>query len=236
MAFASVGTLGTGSSSSGGTSVAITTSATAEAGNLVVLIVALDNHSTSDQQTTEISSISDSGSNSWTKAGEYCNGQFAANDGATVSVWFSKLTTQIASGGTITATLANSKTYKCLTAWEFTVGSGTIQTAGTLQTEAVDSGDPGSMALSGLTSKEYLFVRGTAVKTSGGGTPFFTPTASHTEFTEVGAANEMAAVGEFRILTGTGDTSNPSNTGSWHNASVFFALEEASNNGFFAFF
>ena len=234
MAFASVGTLGTGSSSSGGTSVAITTSATAEAGNLVVLIVALDNHSTSDQQTTEISSISDSGSNTWTKAGEYCNGQGAANAGATVSVWFSKLTTQIASGGTITATLANSKTYKCLTAWEFTVGSGTIQTAGTLQVEAVDSGDTGSMAISGLTSKEYLFVRGVASEE--GSIQMFTPTASHTEFTEVDAADNMAATGEFRILTGTGDTSNPLQNSTFDNVSVFFALEEASNNGFFAFF
>src|SRR3990167_3691155 len=136
MSWASVGTLGAGNSISAGTTVAITTSATAEAGNFVLVTVALDNTGTTDSDFSEVSSITDSaGGNTWTKCAEYTNGQGSAAAGVTISAWRSILTNQIASGGTITANLANSVTSKALSAWEFTLGAGsTVSIAGSVQT------------------------------------------------------------------------------------------------------
>lgn len=238
MAFASVGTLGTGNSAASGTTVSITTSAAAEAGNLAVVIVGTDNTQTTDGQTSEISSITDSvGGNTWTKGGEFCNGGGAAAAGATVSVWFSKLTNQINSGGAITATLGTARIAKSLTAWEFTVGaSNTVSVAtGSLQTLANDGADPGSMTISGLASKQYLFIRASAQESNDTGAR--TATASYTLFSgaigdDGSGPGSMLTCGEFRILTGTGDTSNityPAVGGTQDTASVYFALEEVSS-------
>src|ERR1041384_4789690 len=102
MAFASLNTLGSNQNKTSGNSIAVTTTAAAESGHLVVVIVAIDNTGTGDGDNSEVNSISDSaGGNTWTKAREFTNGQGAANAGATVSVWFSVLTNQINSGGTI---------------------------------------------------------------------------------------------------------------------------------------
>jgi hypothetical protein len=88
--------------------MALTTSAVAEAANVVVLVVAVDNNATVDGDEGAVSSVTDSaGGNTWTKAREFCNSQAALQAGATISVWFSKLTNQIASGGTITANFTN---------------------------------------------------------------------------------------------------------------------------------
>lgn len=240
MAFASVGTLGTGNSASSGTTVVITTSAAAESGNLVVVIVGKDNVQTTDGQTSEISSITDSaGGNTWTKAVEFCNGQGAADAGAVCSAWFSKITNTIASGGSITATLSSSKVSKSLTAWELTVGAGnTISVAGTPQTLANDGADPGSQTISGLASKQYLVIRGAVKETNDAGAA--TATAGYTLFSDAIAddgteTGSIRTSGEFRILTGTGDTSDitlPSGSGSSDAASVYFALEEVSASSY----
>src|SRR3989304_7222955 len=135
MAWTSVGSIGGAQHTGSQNTVVMTTNATAVAGSVVVISVAIDNTSTTDGNTTEVSSITDSvGGNTWTKAREFCNSQGAAASGATVSVWYSKLTNTIPSGGTITAILANSVTAKAISAWEFSVAAGaTISVAGTPQ-------------------------------------------------------------------------------------------------------
>lgn len=233
MAFSSVATIGTGNSTVNDTSLLLTTTAACEVGSLVALIIALNNTQTTDGVTDEISSISDTNGNTWQRftGAEYCNGQGGVDVGATVSVWYSIITTAMAVAAVITITLANSKARKCVSGWEFTLDAGsTVAIAGTLQTLANDAVDPGAMALSGLPSKEYLFFRGTASET--GDNTAVTVTTNYTLITRaeadtgVGAANEqMSAFGEFRILTGTGSTSNPTYVSADH-ASVFFALEE----------
>ena len=219
----SIGTLGTGGSNTSNTTLVLTTSAAAEAGNVVILTIAKDNVSTTDGNTTEVSSVADSSSNTWTKLREFCNGQGGANLGAVVSVWQCKVSTTIASGGTITATFASAITAKAMSAWEFQT-TGTLEIAGTPVDLANDAADAGSMAISGLASGEYLFFRGIAFEDTGS----FTPTASFTAITAaagggVGGAS-MQVQGEFIILTGTGATSDPSNN-SKDQAAVFFALK-----------
>ena len=114
---------------------------------------------------------------------------------------------------------------------EFTVAAGNaLDVAGTPQDLANDGVDPGSMTISGLTSGEYLFVRSTASERDA---TTWTPTTNYTTSncdttTGGGSAANMNICGEFRVLTGTGDTSDPTGT-AVDNASIFIAFKEAAN-------
>ncbi len=243
MAFTSAATIGTASSTSAGTSLALVTSAQCPAGNLVILTIALDNTQTTDGQTSEVTSISDPNGNTWTKLGEYCNGQTTAGAGAVISVWRSVLANTIAAGASITATFANSITAKGVSGWQWTLAANkTVQIAGSLQARADDDADPGSLSISGLSSKEYLFFRATAVEF--GGVNNFTATTNFTKIDYAYSAGSgsagMTPIGEFRILTATSSSSDLA-VGNYDSASIFFALEEiaaaaASTGNFFPFF
>ena len=228
MAFASVGTLGKVSDTSAGTSIVLTTAAAAEAGNIVIVVVAKDNVSTTDGNTNEITSVTDSATgNTWTKAREFCNGQGAANAGATVAVYYSRITNQIALGGTITANFSDSRTASAISAWEFSGNA--ISVDGTPVDLANDAAGPGSMALAGLTNASHIFFRGIAVEV--GAMVGLTPTVGYTaiEFVSggVGAAG-MGCDGEFIIATATGHTSAPSgDTGD--QAAVFIGFIESGS-------
>jgi hypothetical protein len=222
--------LGSANDKTAGASIAMTTSAVAAAGKLVIVLVALDNTQTTDGNTSEVSSISDSaGGNIWTKARGFCNGQAGAAAGATVSAWKSVLTNQIASGGTITANFANTVTASAVTADLFSIGAGNIVVVeGTPADLANDAADPGSQTLSSLTSREYLFIRAIAAESSTA--TDITATTNYTKFapnTTAGSssATNMGVRGESRILTGTGDSSDPT-LFSADCASVYFALRE----------
>lgn len=220
-----------GKSTSSGTTVTGTAGLAAAVGTVVVAVVATDNTQTTDGNTSEVASITDPRSNTWTKAREFCNGQGFANAGATVAIFYCKVTTQIETSDTITVTLANTHTAKCFSADLFTV-SGTISVAGTADL-ANDGADPGSMTISSLASKEYLFVRGIASE-SNDASPY-TATANYTQFsadqvadTGVSAAS-MSVHCEWRILTGTGDTSDPTLFSADH-ASAYVALLATPSN------
>ena len=229
MAFASVGTLGATSDIAAGTSITHAVTATAATGSIVVVVVAKDNASTSDGNTNEITSVTDTVGNTYTKAREFCNGQGAANAGATVAVFYSRLGAQIGPledpASTITANFSDSRTASAISVWNF---SGTAITLAGGADLANDGEEPGSMSVSGMASAQYLFVRGIAVETA----PIIglTPTTSYTALTEaaggIGAAG-LAIQGEWRILTATGDTSDPLGEVA-DNASVFVAFKEAA--------
>ncbi len=232
-AITSVGTLTAtpGVSASSSASVAATTSAQCDAGNICMCWIAFDNITTTDTNSTNLSSVTDSGSNTWTIAREFTNGNGTAATGATAALAFTKATTNIASSGTITANFSGSIVAKAISCWEFAVDSGnSIRVAGTPQDLASDAdADPDSMAISGLSSKEYLFVRVLAKEYRGAS---FTVTASFTEITEGTAdggsgSDSMSAAGEFQILTGTGATSDPTIGGNaGDEANMFIAFEE----------
>lgn len=234
MAFTSDGTLGATNEKTSDTTITLTLGANAEAGRLVVVLISADNQASADAETSEVSSVSDSaGGNTWTKIGEYCNAQGAADAGCTIAAFFSVLTNQINSGGTITGNLANSKQSKAISAWKWSIGAGnTVQLAGTLQTVADDGpGNASALSLSGLSNIERLYIRALANESSSA--TDITATASYTRFTADqttggGAATNMGIRGEWRILTGTGDTSDP-NFASGDQASIFRALEEVAS-------
>lgn len=226
---------GGGSSKSSGTTLGINAWNTISGisppnqNDVVILSIALDNTQTTDGQTSEVSSIDDPRSNTWTKLGEYCNGQGGAASGATVSVWKTKATTAYQQNDAITVNFANTITAKAGRFQCFTVGSGNdIQLAGTLQTRADDGADPGSMSTSSLSSKEYLHFRASAregTSTNGTASTNFTRIVSVAGTSGGGGASNMSAWAEYRINTTTGETSDPT-VASADTASVFMALEE----------
>src|SRR5574341_277940 len=210
-----------------------------EAGNVAVVTCAADNVSGSGN-TNDHGDVTDSASNSWTKAYEFTEGTGGSGGGATVSVHYSKLATQLSSGsGTITCNFNTAVTDKAMhLVQEFTIGAGNVvSVAGTPQGAESDGGDAPSQTISGLTSQEYLFVRGigaesnavlSMTKTASYNNPD-DPTDSCNGTTGGGEASDMAACSEWRILSGTGDTSDPTLVDTSNdNASVYVALLEAA--------
>jgi hypothetical protein len=192
----------------------ITTTANLTAGNLAVLVVAADNLTTTDGNNNEHTSVTDSGGNVWTKRTEFTNGQGAAAGGATVSIWTARITTTVNSGGTVTANFSGNLTARALTGWQFSfTGPVAFSVAGST-TLANDALDPGNMTIGSLTSREYLWIRAAALEKDA---TAWTVSTNYTTFTNVsstgaGAATNMGARGEFRIFTGTTDSSNPTET------------------------
>ena len=233
MAFASIGNAGNATTKS------VTDpwspspfSGTVSAGNLVVAIVAVDNIQTTDGNSNTVVGITDStGSNTWTKAREFTNGQGGAAAGACVAIFYSVLTSSLSSSNTVTVDFSGLPTNAAaITFWEFSKGAGTTISVNGSGDLANDGADPGNITISGLSSKQYLFVRGIAAEQSIGSP--FTNTASYTAFvsngtTGGGGASNMTVFGEWRILTGTGDSSDPSISASSDCASTFVALSES---------
>ena len=234
----SVGTLGSNQSKTANkSSMSMTTSAAAEASNMVVLVVTCDNNQTTDGDEGMVSGVTDSaGGNTWTKGKEFTNGQGTAQTGATVSLWFSKLTNQINSGGTITAALTNNTTRDAcgISAWEFTIGAGNVVTVEATNTLANDGADFGSLNAT-TSNAEFLRIRAGAVEMGDAADFDVTPTTNWTEMTQngtsgAGSATNMQVWGEFRISTGTSDASDPTHNTFPANdkASVYVALKEAA--------
>lgn len=238
MAIADAGDLGTGGSTSSGTTLAFSPAATLEAGNVGILAIGFDNASGNDGDNDEIQSVTDSVGNTWTKLAEFANGQGSAGAGAVIALWRTKATTNLTSAGTVTVTFKNTITAKSATLREFTVASGkTLAVAATsLATLAVDNGAVGSVTSppsGSLSNKEYLFYRATA---SERGTLTWTATANYTKLTQgvadTGTNNtSLATNGEFRVVTATTETSNPSGSQSVDHASLMVALEEVDVGG-----
>ena len=150
-AISSVTFSGSAVSDASSTTVTVTPAANLTAGKLVVVASMSDNNDTADGATT-FHSISDSKSNTWTRVSEYTETDGAADDGSTVSIFATKITTQIDTTDTITLTLGTAKTDKIITVTEATLGAGTgwvIEQVGVGQAAI-------SASVSSLPSREYF--------------------------------------------------------------------------------
>jgi hypothetical protein len=203
------------------------------AGTVLVLVCASDNLTTSTGVTTDVTSVYDSGgSNTWIKGIEYSRGGTVAG-GATVSIWYSLITTTLASSANVSAEWSSAPAARAMTLNKYTIAAGsTISVEGTPQ-GATGALDPPSMTISGLTSGEYLFIRGIAGETND--VDQITVTSGYDVFSGSqtsggGAASNMAVRGEYIIYTGTSQTSNPTWV-SADNADGFFALLETLATG-----
>lgn len=233
MAIASKGTMGTGASSTSNASYSMTTATTTLAvGDVAILTSISDNTTTVDGDNSEVTSVTDSAGNRWTKLGEYTNspGGVAA-DGVTCSVWMTKCTAQLNTGGTITINFNGNRTDKCCSAFAYTVAAGKVlNRAAPLVTSEVNAANGfGSSAFSGLVSQQRLYYRGLGKEANS--TTDITVSGSFTLISMTRSRNNAAAVivrGEFRINTSTGETSNPTLAVSGDTAGLFFALDEVT--------
>lgn len=239
MAFASVGSAGSGSSKTANqSSTALTTSATIEAGNLAVLMIAVDNNASTDGDEGAVSSVTDSaGGNTWSKALEFCFADTASQAGSTCSVWYCVLATQLSSGGTVTANYTNNTSRDAMgwQIWEFTKGASTTVAVEATNTQASDGTDPAS--LDAITANiECLRIRAVSVEGASDGqqSNITTNTTSWTNIPRAGttggsATSNQTISGEFHISTGTGDASDPTyQIAGGDRASCYVAFKEVA--------
>lgn len=237
MAFVSVGSFLSLRNKLSASSILLNPNAALEAGNIGILVIATDNLAAADGNTNDHTSVTDSVGNTWVKRREFTNGQGAAKAGATISIWSTRATTTLPPTGLITVTFSAAIAAKAFSGWKFTAPNDVEVAA--VGDRADDGVDPGSIALSGLASQEYLWFRGIAGETPN--TTQITPTASYTAISANqtsggGAASNMGVRGEFRIVVATAQTSDPTWVAADH-ASVFLALREvAAGQTFFQSF
>lgn len=129
MAFSLLGSLGASSDKTANQtsiSVSLGGSASAAAGSLVVVAVAVDNNSATDGDEGAITSVTDSVGNTYSKAREYTNAQGGLQFGATISVWYSVLTTTLPNNAQITANFSNaaSRDAAAMAAYNYGLGAG----------------------------------------------------------------------------------------------------------------
>jgi hypothetical protein len=233
VAFGSIGTLGTGASSSSGTSYSFTTvTNTLASGDFGILVSSMNNTSSADGDNNENNSVS-GGTGTWTKLGEYGNCNGAAGSGVVVAVWLFEASATLSTGTTITVGFGAAHVNKTCSFWGFTKAAGTTvaissEPAPNPITSQVDAAnDFGSSTFSGLNSLARLYFRGLAKRANS--VTDITPSASFTGITPQRSGNVAAARlvrGEFRINTSTGETSNPTQATSGDTAGLFFALVE----------
>jgi hypothetical protein len=181
---------------------------------VLVLIIGKDNNGTADGDNSDVTSVYQGQTNiTFTKAVEFTNANGSAQAGACVSIWYRRVN-QFVGGTNITANYAGSSNNdkSAMALLEFSIDPGSVLGVASTATLANDAADPGSLGLSGLPSREYLFIRGIAAESNS--TTALTNTASWTvgpaDTTSGGAsAANMAIRCEYRVLTGTGATSDP---------------------------
>lgn len=196
-------------------------------GRVLICAVACDNVQTTDGNSNLVASVVGSYSGIFTKIGEYTNGEGGAGEGITVSVWARKVLTSITGGAdTITVTLNNAVTARAAYVSIFH-SSTQLLSVGLVQGSANDV-DPAPMTMSGLSNREWLFLRVDATERESLGYVNSTNYASlGTITTSGGASDSNVSIGaEYRIATTTGDTTDPT-TGSPQSASLYIALSDA---------
>lgn len=234
MAFADAGGLGTANSNTSGTTLVITTTQTANVGDLIVVGSAWDNTSTGDTDRSEHLKVTDSAGNVYTIVKSVENAQAAAAAGAHALLAICVVKTQLSSGGTITVTSDTSRTAKAASANLFTISSSEVAVAD-CEIGLHDAADPGALTLptsfTTLRSREYLEIYVLAAE--GPNTDAYTWDSNQTQMTDDGSAGSMHLRWSYRIATLTTDTVDvTSTTADRDYAAIFAALFEYEPFGF----
>ncbi len=207
-AFSAVTARGEASEEVNDSSISVSPSANLTVGKIIVVSATTDNAATADGAST-LHSISDTRSNTWIKVFEETETDGAANDGATVSLWWTKVTTQIGTGDSVTLTTASNRTAKIIGLTEVTVTAGNTvasTTGYTGNTHYAAAGSNPSHVLSGLTSRAYF-----EVGTSGAeGTDQAKTPTNLTEMYDTRSGTSASTSVSYhvatRLQTATGDT------------------------------
>jgi hypothetical protein len=211
-------------------------SANVAAGKVAFAIIAKDNTSTVDGNNNEVTSVVDNQGNIWEKQAEFTNGQGSAGTGATISLWKSKITTALSGANNLTFNFP-SCTAKAVIACSFAVAAGNdLQLAAAPVTLAADAAGSQNLSISGLPSKQYLFIRLGAFEGPLSGAGFGT-SSGHTYAslgqlgTSGGSANtNMSLVTAYTIATATGSNASVQ-CGTVDQANLYLAFEEYTPGG-----
>lgn len=206
---------------------------TIAAGNLFVVCVATDNIGAgADGDNGDIVSVADDAGNTFTKAVIFSNTQAGAANGATTAIYYCLLTNGVTTGTTLTVTFNGSPVAKAMIGQAFTLSLGTsVTTEGSAGTLANDGADAGSITLSSLPSRSYLFIRATASEqaqaagTKSTGYTTFGNGVSTVGTSGGGGASNMELAAEYIIATATSQSSDPS-VGAADAASAMVAFYE----------
>lgn len=235
MAFAAVGNLGSTTEKTSDTSIALTVSATAEVGNLVVVHVGMDNLGTTETETSQLSINDSTGANTWVKVAEMTGTSGAAADGVVGAVFASVLSASLASASaTITVTSTSAVTAKVIGAHEFTTDAAEIAVEDYNATgQHGGTSDEYESTLSGLTSQEYLlihagFSEGFAFYNTqpDQGSGDYTIIYNNIQTTGGSAASNIATCSSYRIATLTTDTITNSYNSARDRCDIYAAIYE----------
>jgi hypothetical protein len=227
MAFSSVGSLHseTDFSSSASWTTANTLTRDLTEGQLGVVWLATDPPLTNtDVYIHRHNSLTDSAGNHWLKAGER-----QSTNGCELSCWFVVAENTLSTSGTFTFGLVAAVTAKAMTGWVYDLDSLAVKVDDTIGSQW-NAADAGSLTLSSLANVEHLFLRGGARENE---STSFTITSNYTAFTAAATTGgsgdtDMGVYGEFRILTGTTDSSDPT-TSAHDQCGLYVALSEVDD-------
>jgi hypothetical protein len=234
MAFSSLGSFASTVDKVSRSSFSFPLGAPLNAGELGVLVIACDNLDPNDGDFGVVTGVTDSAGNVWQKAGEFTNGQGGAGAGATVAIWYTVAAATLLVTDFITITFRAALTAKAVIGHRFAKSPDTIVKLAATAGRADDGVDPGPVSLTGLASREYLFIRGIATESAT--TTSLTATSGWTAIIQAvtsggGSATNIGARGEQLIATRTSVTSDPTLFAADH-ASVLVALYEETASVF----
>jgi len=235
MAITAVGSLGTNGLATSSTTVTLVANAAVLAGDWIVVNVASNNTSTVDGDNSEVSSVTDTRGNPWTKLGEWTNANGAAGSGVTTSLWMTQVSVDIpANDMTITVTYGTARANKAISAHAFRsdLFSGPYRFQNAITPDDTDSSNNfGSVSQLGVTPEvQVIYFRGLGKQANT--TTQLTPTSGYTAITNARSSNVAAArcaYGEFIIQDSTGQTSDPTLAVSGNTAGVFVAIAEGTD-------
>jgi len=226
---------GGATTNAGGTSFSVAPSTSIPANSGVLLVINRDNYGTTDGDLGEVTGVTDTQGNTWTKFKEMTNGQGAAAAGAMISVWGCRPS---GTYGTTSATITFGTAMDALAAYFIAIPLGAgenLQVDGTASIAIDGAAGFGSQSITGLSSKSRVWI--SACCKEGNGTAAITATSGWTSFGLTGqngptitATNHIMYRSEYKVATSTGETSNPTWSTSGDAASVLIALSIDAEN------
>ena len=230
MAIADIGNVAPANSKTTGTTLTANPTATLEAGNWGVLMFVMDNVQTTVGFSNDVTSVEDSGGNTWTKIAEFTHSNGAAGDGSTGALFITKATSDVVlTTGTITVNHSSCDA-RALRVHEFSGGTPAIAASAIIKN--IGTLTVAHLALNNLTSREYLFFR---MHTHQGTVTNFTNTAGWTGITATGTTggtggSNVSFDAEFIITTATQAVSGPTYAGT-NAVGILAAIYEDSGGG-----
>lgn len=198
------------------TSLVITTSATAAVGKILFFIIAKDNLDTSNGlNPNSVTGVTDSAGNIWRRLVSHHTGTGGQQNATEVVVFWTTVTVQLSSGGTITAafggsTIANDA--QCGIVEMFSIAPGRyamVIESGVFSGLGTAAADPADITLSNQINKTALWLW--ALSGEGPDTDTYTIDSDYTAITGTGTTGGVAASNQhvraaYRIQSATSDT------------------------------